>query len=140
MEIKLKNKTFLIITKFIPHLIALFYVIYTFLGFCGIDAIIISYIANVSLLPMCYIFINSIVYKYCYVHRLPLYYIALNELITVSDYYLHIPISDFNLLVVHILILGIFIYGYSYYYIKFKLKKWEILENFVDLKLKILPV
>lgn len=122
MERNLKHKSFLLITKFIPHIIALFYVIYTFLGFCGIDSVIISYIANLSFLPMCYIFINSIIYRYCYIHRLPLYYIAMNELITVSDYYLHIPISDFNLLVIHTLILGFFIYGYSYYYIKFKLK------------------
>jgi hypothetical protein len=122
LEINLRHKVFLMINKFIPHVIALFYVIYTSLGFCGIDSIIISYIANLSFLPMCYIFINSVIYKYCYVHRLPLYYIALNELITVSDYYLHIPINDFNLLVVHILLLGIFIYGYSFYYIKYRLK------------------
>lgn len=117
------NKVFLLITKFIPHLIALFYIAYTFLGFCGIDAVIISYIANMSILPTCYIFINSIVYKYCYVHRLPLYYIVINEVITVSDYYLSISQNDFQMLIVNILLLGLLIFGYSFYYVKYKLKR-----------------
>lgn len=117
LEKNLKH-CFLLCTKFIPHITAFLYIIYTFLGFCGIDAVIISYFAHVSFLSMCYIFINSIVYKFCYVHRLPLYYIATNELITVTDNYYQIPLNDFHLLVFHIIIIGILIFGYTFYYIK----------------------
>ena len=101
----LKYKSFLIITKFIPHFIALFYVLYTFLGFLGIDAIILGYFINVSVLTWIYLYINSLIFRYCYVHRLPLYYILFNDAITVIDYYKHIPIRDFNLLIIHLILI-----------------------------------
>ena len=119
----LKHKSFLIITKFIPHFIALFYVIYTFLGFLGIDAIVLGYFVNVSLLTWIYIYLNSLIFRYCYVHRLPLYYIITNDAITIIDNYYNIPISDLNLIVIHLLLIGLLIMGYSFYYIKFKLNK-----------------
>lgn len=119
----LKHKSFLIITKFIPHFIAIFYVIYTFLGFLGIDAIVLGYFVNVSLLTWIYIYLNSLIFRYCYVHRLPLYYIITNDAITIIDNYYNIPISDLNLIVIHLLLIGLLIMGYSFYYIKFKLNK-----------------
>lgn len=121
----LKYKSFLIITKFIPHFIALFYVLYTFLGFLGIDAIILGYFINVSVLTWIYLYINSLIFRYCYVHRLPLYYILFNDAITVIDYYKHIPISDFNLLIIHLILIGLLMFGYTWYYINFKLNKNE---------------
>lgn len=121
----LKYKSFLIITKFIPHFIALFYVLYTFLGFLGIDAIILGYFINVSILTWIYLYINSLIFRYCYVHRLPLYYILFNDAITVIDYYKHIPISDFNLLIIHLILIGLLMFGYTWYYINFKLNKNE---------------
>ena len=117
LERKRKYKIFLIGTKFIPHLIALMYIIYTFLNILGIDALPIGYIFSLTLLPGAYIYSTSIVFEYCYVHRLPLYYVLINEIITTLDYYFHIPISDFNLLVVHILLVGILIMGYTIYYL-----------------------
>ena len=121
MERSLKYHKFLLVTKFIPHVIALFYVIYTLLGFLGIDAFIISYFVHVSILPWIYLLCNSLVYRYCYVHRLPLYYILINEILLVTDNYIKIPVSDYNLLVIHVILIGILIFGYSYYYIRCKL-------------------
>ena len=117
----LKHKSFLILNKYIPHLICLLYIVYTILGFFGIDTFIIGSITDVSALTFLYLYTTSIIFRYCYVHRLPLYYIAINELITCLDYYVGIPISDFKLLIIHILVIGCLIFGYSYYYIKFKL-------------------
>ena len=94
MENSLKHKSYLILTKYIPHILAIFYALYTLLGCLGIDAIPISYIVHVSLLPGIYMYFTSVIFRFCYVHRLPLYYIGVNELVTVSDYYLNIPLSD----------------------------------------------
>lgn len=69
-------------------------------------------------------YITSHIFRYCYVHRLPLYYIAVNEFLVNLDYYIGIPIEDTKLLLVHLTIVIGLIYGYSYYYIKHKLK-WE---------------
>jgi len=63
---------------------------------------------------------TSVIFRFCYVHRLPLYYIGINEVVTVSDYYLNIPISDLTLLAVHSIILMLLIFGYTYYYLNRK--------------------
>lgn len=118
----IKHKSFLIITKYIPHISAFMYIIYTLLQFADIDPIILGYLLDYSIMPWLYLYLNSFVFKYCYVHRLPLYYILLNEILTTSDYYLNIPVSELNLLLIHLLFIGLLIFGYSYYYFKFKLK------------------
>lgn len=117
------NKIYLIYTKYIPHFIAFLYFGYTLLGFCGIDWNLMGCIFHVSLLIWIQMLFTSFRFKYCQVHRLPIYYIGTNELITSVDYYIGIPIKEFNLLVIHLLLIAILIFGYSYYYVKFKLKK-----------------
>ena len=121
LEENVANKVFLIFLKYILHGLALLYAIYTLLGFLGLDAVIISYIANLSLLPWAALYACSLKFKFCYVHRLPLYYIMLNELITVIDYYQHIPDDCFTQLVLHSILGAVILFGYSFYYIK-KLK------------------
>jgi hypothetical protein len=116
----LKHKSFLIITKFIPHISAFMYIIYTLFQFAGIDMFILGYLINYSILTWLYFYLVSFVFRYCYIHRLPLYYILINEILTTTDYYLNIPISIINLLLIHILLIGILIFSYTYYYIKNK--------------------
>lgn len=71
-----------------------------------------------SIFTWIYLYLVSYVFRYCYVHRLPLYYILINEIITTIDYYFYIPISTFLLLEIHLVIIGFLIFGYSIYYIK----------------------
>lgn len=118
----LKHKSFLIITKFIPHISAFMYIIYTLLQFADIDAFILGYLINYSVLTWLYFYLISFVFRYCYIHRLPLYYILINEVLTTLDYYFNIPVSITNLLLIHIVLIGILIFGYSYYYINCKRK------------------
>lgn len=117
------HKSFLLIIKFLPHLIALLYAVYIFCGFYGIDLFVISYFIHVSILPWIGLYLLSFVFKYCYVHRLPLYYIALNEILTVTDYYVNIPISTSRLLQLYLVITILLIFGYSVYYYKNTINK-----------------
>ena len=78
----------LYIIKVIPYILALFYLINTALSYFYIDAPLISYIAGVSLLPLLFFYITSFVFRFCIYHRLPIYYIFSNWVITVLDYYL----------------------------------------------------
>ena len=122
VENSLSHKSFLIVLKYIPHITAFGYIIYSLLGFFGFDEIWIGYIFHLSIISWLFLYLTSFVFKYCYVHRLPLYYIALNELLTNIDYYIGIPIKDINLFLIHLTILIFIIFGYSIYYIKFRLK------------------
>jgi hypothetical protein len=78
----------LYIIKIIPYLLAIFYLLNTTLSYFYIDIPLISYIAGISLLPWLFLCISSFVFKFCIYHRLPLYYIFVNWLITILDYYL----------------------------------------------------
>lgn len=122
LERNLKHKEFLIILKYIPHGISLIYIIYTLLGFIGIDAIILGHLTHISIFPWMFMYMTSKIFRFCYIHRLPLYYIGINELLTTSDYYIGIPIENINLFLIHLTIIISLIFGYSYYYIKIKLQ------------------
>ena len=78
----------LYIIKIIPYILALFYLLNTTLSYFYIDIPLISYIAGVSLLPLLFFYITSFVFRFCIYHRLPIYYIFINWLITSLDYYL----------------------------------------------------
>lgn len=117
------RKIFLILTKYIPHLIGILYVLYTMLCFFEIDPISIGYIASMSILPWIHLYSASQALEFCYVHRLPLYYILIDEILLITDDYLCIPLNIYNLFALHLLLIGLLIFGYTYYYIKFKLKK-----------------
>ena len=124
MDRNLKHKGFLIILKYIPHITALIYMIYTLLSFVGIDAVMLGRLTHISVIPWLFMYMTSHIFRYCYVHRLPLYYIAANELLVDTDYYIGIPVDDIKLLLIHLTIIILLIFGYSYYHIKCKLK-WE---------------
>ena len=114
----LKHKSYLLLLKYLPHLIALLLIVYTLLQFADIDAIIIGYIINYILIG--YVFICSIIFKFCYVHRLPIYYYIVNELTSVIDnYVIQIPVSEKGLLGIHLTFIGIIIFCYTKYYLKY---------------------
>ena len=128
VERNLKHKSYLILLKYIPHIIAFMYIIYTMLQFIDIDLIILGYFMHLSIMSWLFMFISSIVFKYCYIHRLPLYYIALNDISSTVDYYIGIPIDDKTLLGIHIILIGILIFCYTLYYVKNN-KKPIIVDN-----------
>jgi len=126
LENSLKHKSFLILIKYVFHILGLSYIVHTTLQFIGIDIVQFGCFFHVALIPWIIFMAISSIFRFCYVHRLPLYYIAINEIITDIDYYIGIPIEISNLIVVHLLLISGLIFGYSYYYIKYKLK-WDIL-------------
>ena len=124
-----KRKIFLILTKYIPHLIGILYVIYTLLCFSEIEPVSIGYIASLSALPWLHLYSASHALEFCYVHRLPLYYILIDEILLVTDNYLCIPINIYNLLMIHLFLIGLLVFGYTYYYVKIK-KKMSFIKTY----------
>lgn len=95
--------------KLIPMIIALAYFIDTILDAYEIDVEFLSHLFGLALLPWCFLLLSSFVFRFCLFHRLPLYYIALNHLISLIDYYIGIPVELKAWVVGHIAILFIFI-------------------------------
>ena len=116
----------LLTIKFIPHITAVFQIIYTLLEFADINAIILGHLIHLSVVSLIFWFACSIVFRYCYVHRLPLYYLTINELLSTTDYYIGIPVSVMSLFMIHLLFIGLLILGYLYYYYKIILTRKKV--------------
>ena len=124
----LSHKSFLIILKYIPYIIAFGYII-TILGdFFEYDLIGLGYLFHLSISSWLFMLLTSFVFKYCRIHRLPLYYIATNEIMNVTDYYIGIPISVRAFLCLHLLVIFMFMSLYIYIYVK-GIKKSITIDN-----------
>ena len=88
-------KLLIVMLKYIPMIISLFYLINTITAFIGIDIPILSTISGMSLLTWIFMYIATIVFNFCSYHRIFLYYILIVDIINIIDYYISIPISDF---------------------------------------------
>ena len=111
-------KLLLVLLKYIPILISLVYVLNTFATYVGIDIPAANNIAGMSLLTWIFVYIATIVFKFCIYHRMFLYYILIVNIINIIDYYIGIPISDFQLLMLHSIITGISIFVILFLYIR----------------------
>lgn len=100
----------LLLLKYIPFILALLHFSNTILSYFNLEYRIINYLANVSIIPLVFLYISSYVFKFCSYHRIFLHYIVINNLICVYDVYFGIPVSDLNYLVLHILILFIIMF------------------------------
>lgn len=94
--------------KYIPFIIAIMYFIDTILDAYEIEIDILSHLFGTSFLPWCFLLLSSFVFKFCLFHRIPLYYIALNHIISLIDYYIGIPLELKPWVVLHILIVFVF--------------------------------
>lgn len=104
--------------KYIPMIIALIYILHMGLSYFYIDIPVLSHIAGISLFPWVFMYIATLVFKFCLYHRIFLYYILIVDIINIIDYYIGIPISDLELLMVHIIILGILLFIILYSYVR----------------------
>lgn len=111
MEEKLGNKqlykVFLILLKYTPVLMAISYIMNTLLCYTSIDVPVLSNIVGISLIPWLFIYIATFVFRFCTYHRLLLYYILVDDIINIWDYYSTIPKDDHEILMVHTSLIGI---------------------------------
>ena len=98
------------VLKVIPMLLALISLLNSILSYFGIDLPILSYIGSSSILPLFFIYLSSYCFRFCAYHRMFLHYVVINDLLSIYDYYIGIPISDVGLFLIHMIITGIALY------------------------------
>ena len=111
-------KLLIVMLKYIPMIISLCYLANTITAYVGIDIPVLSSIAGMSLLTWIFMYIATIVFKFCSYHRMFLYYILIVDIINIIDYYIGIPVSDFQLLMLHSIITGISLFIILFLYLK----------------------
>ena len=90
------HKLLLLVLKYIPMVIALCYMLNTMFY---IEPL--SNIAGVSLLTWIFLYLASVVFEFCSYHRMFLWYILIDDILNIVDYYWNIPISTDNLIRIH---------------------------------------
>lgn len=117
-ERRILYKILLIFLKYIPVVIALSYMMNTAMAYINVDVPQLSIFSGMSVLTWIFIYLASVVFKFCLYHKMFLYYIILTDIINLIDYYIGIPLSDFNILAIHSVITCIFILVILYFYIR----------------------
>lgn len=107
---KSSMKRFVLVTKVLPMLLALFHLINTILSYFYIDCVIINYIAGISILTVAYLYFTSYLIKLCEYYRMFLHYCVLIDIINTFDYYIGIPLEDYSLFMLIIIITIIFMF------------------------------
>lgn len=110
------HKTSLLILKLIPIVLCILSFLSTILDSFNINIIIINYI--MFFIIYLFLYLASYMFSFCEYHRLFLHYIILINIIKIYDCYIGIPIDNFNILKVYVIITVIFIFIISYSYVK----------------------
>ena len=108
----------LYLLKVMPMLLAAIYLVNTVLSYYDIIIPALSHIGGLSFIPLVFMYVSSYVFRFCNYHRMFLHYIVVNDLINLVDYYYTLPISDWELLVLHMSVAGIALFIILYLYVK----------------------
>ena len=108
----------LYLLKVMPMLLAAIYLVNTVLSYYDIVVLALSYIGGLSFIPLVFMYISSYVFRFCSYHRMFLHYIVINDLINLIDYHYTLPISDWELLILHMSIAGVSLFIILYLYVK----------------------
>ena len=111
-------KLLIIVLKFIPMLTALCYMSSTIFNYFGYNIEPLSNIGGMSLLTWLFIYLASIVFNFCSYHRVFLWYIFIDDIFNIIDYYITIPISTDNILMLHNIFIGITLFIVLILYVK----------------------
>ena len=106
----------LVMIKTLPMLLAFIYFIGTILCFFEFDDIAITYIKEAVILA--YLYICSYLFQLCWKHRLFLHYIVAKDILNVYDYYIGIPLDNYNLCVVISVVSMIYFFFILYKFLK----------------------
>lgn len=113
-----KYKLLILVLKFIPMLTALCYMTSTIFNYFDYNIEPLSNIGGMSLLTWVFIYLASVVFKFCSYHRMFLWYILIDDLFNIIDYYWSIPISTDNILILHNIWIGITLFIILVLYVK----------------------
>ena len=75
-------------------LLAICAVLVNIFAYFDISVWIFSILGGISFIPLLFIFIASYTFKFCKYHRIPLYYVLINMVLTILDTLVEIPLND----------------------------------------------
>ena len=108
-----KYKLFLLLVKVIPMVIAFIFLLNNIRSYFDIEIKCLNYIVHILLITVLYLL--SYILKFCEYHRIFLHYIVITDCINIYDNYYHIPISSYELFILHSIIAGVCLFLILYF-------------------------
>ena len=113
-------KLLIIILRYTPIVISINDILHSILSYYDINCYILSCVGGVSLAFLGILYIISYVFRFCYLYRIPLYFITLTNLISLYDLHIGINLGDLQLLRVYLVLFGISMISFIYLKVKKK--------------------
>lgn len=95
------------LAKSIPIIISASFLLSLFISYYNIDQFIFTSLFGVAVLPLLFVYISSFAFGFKLSNRVFIYYIVINWIIDIIDYYIGIPISNTGLLYLDICTAGL---------------------------------
>lgn len=113
-------KLLIIILRYTPVVLSINDILHSILSYYNINCYILSCLGGVSLAFLGILYIISYVFRFCYLYRIPLYFVTLTNLIALYDLYVGINIGDLQMLRVYLVLFGISMISFIYLKVKKK--------------------
>ena len=121
-EESLKSKALykieLYLIKTIPMILSLIALLNTILSYFYIDVPLLSYIGGTSIFTLIFLYMSSIVFRFCRYHRMFIHYVTINWILNIIDYYIGIPVSNKEMFLIYMTLTGITLF--IILYLKFR--------------------
>lgn len=111
-------KLLILLLKYIPVVLSINDILHSILSYNDINCYFLSCFGGVSLIFLAILYVISYVFRFCYLYRIPLYFITITNLIALYDLYIGINVSDIQMLRVYLVLFGISMISFIYLKIK----------------------
>lgn len=122
MNTELNNKKLykilLIFLKILPMIMAVSYIMNVLFADLVIGGFAVFHYLGLVIAPIAFMYIASYVFKFCNYHRCFLHFIAIEELLTLTDYYIGIPLDNEMICEIHYMNMTFFAVLFVVLYIK----------------------
>lgn len=115
VKFNISMKTFVLVTKVTPMLLAFCHLVNTILSYFYIDCIFLNYFASISIISTAYMYIVSYAIKLCEYYRMYLHYCVTINILNILDYYIGLPISDVEIYLLFVIVTIIFMFLIIYF-------------------------
>ena len=108
-------KLFIWWVKILPTTLVAFSLLNMLLCYNDIIVVAINYFAGVSFLCISLLYGLSYILQFCKWHRMFIHYLVVYNILSTIDVYIGIPVSDIQILLLYLLLLGVFLCLTVYY-------------------------
>lgn len=107
--------------RVLPMLLAIFNCLNAYLSMFGIEVPLLSYLGGISFIGWLFIYLTAVVFKFCIYHRLFLYYVLINNILSIYEFHIGIPVDDAGLIRLYSIFTAVFLFLILYFHRKERL-------------------